>query len=97
MNPAFQVSESPNGIRFNVHVQPRSSRTEIAGLHGEALKIRLAAPPVEGEANAELVKFLAKQLGRPKSAVQIVKGEGSRQKVVQIAGASAEEILNLAS
>ena len=96
MDPAFQISESPSGVRFNVHIQPRSSRTEVAGVHGDALKIRVAAPPVEGEANAELVKFLAKQLGLPKTAVRIVKGEQSRQKVVEIAGANAGEILSLA-
>ncbi len=82
----------PNAVRFKVCIQARASRTEIAGLHGDALKIRLAAPPVEGEANAELVRFLAKRLGVTKSAVRIVKGEKGRQKMVEIEGISAEKV-----
>ncbi len=73
-------------------MQPRASRTELAGAHGDALKIRLAAPPVEGAANRELVAFLAGRLRVPKSAIQIVKGERGREKLVEVAGVSEEEV-----
>jgi hypothetical protein len=76
-------------VRLQLQVQPRASRTEVAGPHGGALRIRLAAPPVDGEANAELVAFLAKRLRVPKAAVTIVRGESGRRKVVEVAGVSA--------
>ena len=76
-------------MRLQLHVQPRASRTEVAGPHGGALRIRLAAPPVDGEANAELVAFLARRLRVPKAAVTIVRGETGRRKVVEVAGVSA--------
>jgi uncharacterized protein (TIGR00251 family) len=79
-------------VLFEVRVQPRASRSEVAGTHGEAIKIRLAAPPVEGLANAELVAFLAKQLGVSKSAVRIVKGERGRDKVVEVEGISRADV-----
>lgn len=76
-------------MRLQLQVQPRASRTEVAGPHGGALRIRLAAPPVDGEANAELVAFLAKRLRVPKAAVTIVRGASGRRKVVEVAGVSA--------
>lgn len=66
------------------HLQPKASKSEFAGLHGDALKVRIQAPPVEGKANAELVKFLAKQFGVSKSAVSIISGELNRHKRVRI-------------
>lgn len=78
-------------MRLQVQVQPRASRTEVAGPHGGALRIRLAAPPVDGEANAELVAFLAKRLRVPKAAVTIVRGESGRRKVVEVAGVGVAE------
>jgi len=76
-------------VRLQLQVQPRASRTEVAGPHGGALRIRLAAPPVDGEANAELVAFLARRLRVPKAAVTIVRGKSGRRKVVEVAGVSA--------
>jgi hypothetical protein len=73
-------------VRLQLQVQPRASRTEVAGPHGGALRIRLAAPPVEGEANTELVAFLARRLRVPKAAVTIVRGESGRRKVVEVTG-----------
>lgn len=71
-----------------LHVQPGAKRTEVAGTHGEGtqkrLKIRLAAPPAEGKANAELLRFLADAFGVPLRDVALVRGETSRQKVVRI-------------
>ena len=83
-------------MRFGVHVQPRASRTEVAGVHGAALKVRLHAPPVDGAANEELVKFLARSLGVARRAVRIVAGQTSRSKVVEIEGVSAASVQALA-
>ena len=70
---------------LTLHVQPGAKRTEVAGAHGDALKIRLAAPPVEGKANAALLRYLAEAFGVPQRAVTLVRGETSRQKTVRIA------------
>jgi uncharacterized protein (TIGR00251 family) len=75
--------------RFTVHVQPRASRTEVAGLHDGCVKIRLAAPPVDGEANAELVRFLSEKLDVPKARVHLVSGQTSRRKTLTIDGMDA--------
>jgi len=69
-----------------VRVQPNAKRTEVAGRHGDAIKIRVAAPPVDGAANEELIRFLADRLKVPQSAVTILRGAGSRHKRVQIRG-----------
>jgi uncharacterized protein len=74
------VTETPKGIVFKVYVQPRASKTRIVGLHGDALKITITAPPVDGEANKMCLGFLAKSLGVSKSSLQIVSGETSRTK-----------------
>ena len=66
------------------HLQPKASKDEFAGLHGDRLKIRLTAPPVEGKANAHLMAFLAKAFGVPKSQVSLESGELNRQKRVRI-------------
>ena len=76
----MHLTETADGIRFQVVVQPKSSRNLIMGLHGEALKIKLKAPPVEGAANRMLVQFVAKALKVPKSKVEIVAGHTSRVK-----------------
>jgi hypothetical protein len=73
-------------ITLTLHVQPGAKRSEIAGLHGEALKIRLAAPPVEGRANAALLKFVAKLFDVPLRQVELKQGGQSRHKVVAISG-----------
>jgi uncharacterized protein (TIGR00251 family) len=75
--------------RFAVHVQPRARRTEVAGEHGEAVKIRLAAPPVDGAANEALRRFLAERLCVPRAAVRVVAGLSSRDKMVEVDGFSA--------
>lgn len=68
------------GVRIQVHAQPGAKRTEIVGLHGDAIKIRVQAPPVEGRANEELIRFLAKTLGVARSQVTLSKGETGRSK-----------------
>lgn len=75
---------------FDVRVVPRASKSEIVGIHDDALKMRIASPPVDGAANAELIRLLAKQFGVPKSNVEIIAGITSKTKRVSIAGASAD-------
>ncbi|MCP4119179.1 MAG: YggU family protein [Desulfobacteraceae bacterium] len=72
------------GVVVNIAVQPRSSKTMIAGIHNNALKVKLTSPPVDGEANKTLIKFLSKLFKVPKSALEIIKGETSRSKQVLI-------------
>jgi uncharacterized protein len=88
--------EEGGSLVFAVRVVPRASQTAAAGEHDGALKVRVAAPPVEGAANAELVRFLAKRLGVAASAVEVVGGHASKSKVVRAAGAKAADLLRLA-
>jgi uncharacterized protein len=78
--------------RLAIRVQPRSSRAGIDGVHGDAVRVRVNAPPVDGAANEAVVEVLAKALGLPKRSVTIVSGASSRSKVVEIAGLSAAEL-----
>ncbi len=82
--PVFDVKETPEGIVFKVYVQPRSSKNAAVGLHGDALKLKLTAPPVQGEANRQCTRYLAKCLGLPHSSVEIVSGHASRIKQVRV-------------
>lgn len=75
-----------DGLLLAVHVQPGAKKTEVVGEHGDALKIRLASPPVDGKANAALVEFVAGCLGLAKSAVSLKSGQTSRRKVLAVAG-----------
>ena len=73
-------------------MQPRASRTEVVGVHGDAIKLRVAAPPVEGEANEEVVRFIAKELGVSATHVTIVAGGTSRRKTVEVHGVDATRV-----
>lgn len=84
--------ESRDGITFDVKVIPRAKRDEIVGVEGDAVKIRLNAPPVEGRANDALVKFLAEVLRIPRAQIEIVRGETSRHKVVRVRGVPLEKL-----
>ena len=86
---AAWLREEPGGVVLEVLVQPRASRTRVLGEHDGRLKIALAAPPVDGEANAALVEFLAGALGVKKAAVSILRGEAGRRKTVRVAGVGA--------
>ena len=90
------VTERAGGVTFEVRVQPRANREEIAGEYQGALKIRLTAPPVEGRANEALCRFVAKRLNVPLAAVKILSGEKSRTKRVQVQGIAARQIKALA-
>ncbi|HEV8303654.1 MAG TPA: DUF167 domain-containing protein [Gemmatimonadales bacterium] len=78
-----------------MHVVPRARESAVAGRHGDALKIRLAAPPVDGAANTELVRFLAKRLGVPQGAVAIAAGRSGRRKTVKIEGIETAAALRI--
>ena len=82
-----------SGITLTLHIQPGAKKTEFAGLHGDALKIRLAAPPVDGKANEALVKFVAETLGIARSEVTIKSGHTSRRKVVEIDDPTRLEVI----
>jgi uncharacterized protein (TIGR00251 family) len=87
------LRETAAGVSFKVRVQPRASRTAITGVLGdEILKIALDAPPVEGRANEALVRFFAELFDVPPSAIEIVSGGQSRNKVVRVAGASIAHV-----
>lgn len=81
-----------DGVILTLHIQPGAKKTEVAGEHGEALKIRLAAPPVDGKANDALIDFLAKKLGTGRMAVELLSGQSARSKRVRIAGVGADEV-----
>lgn len=88
----------PGGVQLRLHVQPGASRTGIAGLHGDALKIRVAAPPADGRANHELLDYLAECLGVARARIVLVKGESGRRKTVIVQGIglqAARELLGL--
>ncbi len=74
------IKDHPEGLLLSVRVQPKASRNAIQGVHGEALKIALTAPPVDGAANKACIAFVAKKLGLPKSAVAILSGKTNRNK-----------------
>jgi uncharacterized protein (TIGR00251 family) len=83
------VRDEPGGALLEILVQPRASRTRVVGEHDGRLKIQLAAPPVDGEANAALIQFLAERLGVRRAAVAIVRGETGRRKTVRVEGVLA--------
>jgi uncharacterized protein (TIGR00251 family) len=93
----LQVTEGEEGCTFQVRVLPRGRRDAVVGLHGDALKIRLAAPPERGKANRALQEFLGERLGVPPSAVEILSGHTSRRKRVRVKGMPAASIHALLS
>jgi uncharacterized protein (TIGR00251 family) len=93
----IQYSEEDRGLTFAVRIIARASRSEIAGEHGGALRIRIAAPPVKGAANRELIRLLAKTFKLPQNAIDIVSGAGSKSKIVRIQGADAAKLEQLIS
>ena len=86
------IRDTPQGATFAIKVHPRARKNAIAGEIGDALKLVLTAPPVEGKANKACIAYLAEALGVSRGAVTIVSGETSRQKVVRVSGLGAEAI-----
>jgi hypothetical protein len=95
MNAVWLKREASGMFLLSLHVQPGARKSEIVGLHGEALKIRLAAPPVDGKANACLIEFLAERLNVPRAQVVLVSGAASRLKRLRVAGVSEQAIARL--
>ena len=91
-----ECTEGDGAVTFRVRVAPRASRTAVAGEHEGALRVRVAAPPVEGAANEELTRFLARALGLPRTAVEVASGHASRNKLVRARGATAGQVRRLA-
>ena len=87
------VQDTKAGAILSVHVQPKASTTECVGIHGDALKIRVAAPPVDGAANDELIRFLARSLSMPSMSIQIYSGASGRHKRILVKGATAQFVL----
>ena len=86
------MEQAKSRARIAVKVQPRAKKTELGGRAGEAYKLRVAAPPVDGKANEACILFFAERFGVARSAVRIVQGLASRMKVVEIDGANAAEV-----
>jgi uncharacterized protein (TIGR00251 family) len=93
----LRVEVRGSTVRVSVHVQPRATRSEIVGLHGAALKVRLQAPPVDGAANEALVTLLAERLGVARRAVRVVAGASSRAKTVEVDGTTEDAVRALAA
>ncbi len=94
-NESLRVVSIEGGVRFEVQVAPRASREAVLGVHDGGLKIALKAPPVDGEANAALIAFLAKRLRVPKRDVSIVSGASSKRKKLEVVGAEPEAVYGL--
>jgi uncharacterized protein len=86
------IHETPLGVTFSVKVHPRARKNAVTGEVGEALKLSLKAPPVEGRANEACIDFLADVLNVPRASVSIAAGQSSRNKVVRVAGLSVEQV-----
>lgn len=89
-------TEKDGWLSFSIRVLPRASKSEVAGTFAEGLKVRISAPPVDGAANAEVVKLLAKAFGVSRSSVAIVSGETSKTKRVRVQGGSAARLKEMA-
>jgi uncharacterized protein len=86
------IRDSPAGVTFAVKVQPRAKKNSITGEVGDALKLALIAPPIEGRANQACIEFFANLLDVPRSSVTIASGETSRNKIIRVAGLSVNEV-----
>jgi uncharacterized protein (TIGR00251 family) len=87
-----KLSEKDGAVRFEVRAKPRASKSRGLGWKGDALEVSLAAPPVDGAANEELVRVLADALGVARRRIAIARGEGSRTKLVEVSGASLDQV-----
>ncbi len=92
MSGKGRIEAVEESATVTVHVLPRASREEVAGLYGDAVRVRLTAPPLENRANEALVRFLAAALGVSRSRVEVAAGRRGRRKVVRVAGMSREDI-----
>jgi len=88
-------SPLPGGVRLAVQIQPNAKKTEVVGVLDDALKIKLAAQPIEGKANEALVKWLAGALGVSRSAVTLTHGQTNKKKLLEVAGVTLEDVMRL--
>ena len=88
----WQITENAAGVRFKVRLTPRASREAVGGLYGDALKVSVRAPAVDGKANQALIRLLSERLRVPPSRVVLVSGAASRAKVLQVEGLSLAEV-----
>ena len=88
----FPVNESAKGVTFAVKIQPRARKNAITGTVGDAIKLAVTAPPVEGKANQAVIEFFADFFEIPRSSVSIASGETSRNKVIRVSGISAQQV-----
>src|SRR3977135_3183190 len=88
----INYSEKNGSLTFNVRVVPRASHSEIVGEHDGAMRVRIAAPPVDGAANEELVRWLARALSVSRSAIEITAGHSSKIKTITVAGVRASDL-----
>jgi uncharacterized protein len=88
----ISIRESNGVVTFAVRIQPRAKKDAITGEFGDALKVSLTAPPIDGRANEACVEFFAKLLKVPRSSVTIASGQSSRNKVIRVAGLTAEQL-----
>ncbi len=89
------LEETAEGCRIKIKAQPRASRNEVVGVLGDALKVRVTAPPVDSAANQALRDLLAKKFKTPKSSIELIQGETSRNKVFFVHGMNAKEVAKL--
>lgn len=86
------LRDDGDALILTLHIQPAAKKTEVVGVYGDALKIRLAAPPIDGKANAALVKFIAAQLGVSKNSVTLISGDTARAKRLRVVGVDASVV-----
>ncbi|MCC7441474.1 MAG: YggU family protein [Bdellovibrionales bacterium] len=95
--PWLKAHAASGGVVIHVLAQPKASRNEVVGPHGDRLKIRVAAPPVEGAANEELLRFLGKTLGVPGSRLELIRGASAKQKDVRVSGLALADVYRILS
>ncbi len=88
----MKLALKDGAVRFEVHAKPRAKKSKVLGERGDAVEIALAAPPVDGAANEELVRFVARVLGVRQRDIEVVRGETSREKLLSVTGLTAAEI-----
>lgn len=89
------ISEVTGGVRIKLHVHPGAKRNGISGFFGDSIKFALQTPPVDGKANAALLKILAKMLKCSKSSIDLISGESSRDKILEIRGFNKDSLINI--
>lgn len=86
------LTPTPVGVRIPVQAQPRAGRNRVVGVHGDAIKIQIASPPVDGAANDAIVRYVAKVLDVPRGSITLVQGERSRHKIIEVSGMGVAEV-----